>query len=204
MRQQNALLLAAGFAPIWRETSLGEPEFEQIERALQHMLEQQEPFPAVVIDRRWNLLRSNRSAVRMVEFLVGPLESGVAINLADALVAPNVLRPYLVNWTEIVRHFIASVEADAWEDGTSETTDLLDRLMQYDGVRTALRATPSNGEGGPVLPMILAKNDVTLRLFTTIATLGTPRNVTLDELRIESFFPVDEHTEEVFRQWATA
>lgn len=204
MRQQNAFLLAAGFAPIWRETSLGEPELEQIERALGHMLAQQEPYPAVVVDRRWNLLRSNQSAVRMVEFLVGPLEPGTAINLADALVAPDILKPYLVNWTEIVRHFISSVEADAWEDGTSETSDLLDRLLRYHGVGMALREAPSRGEGGPVLPMIFAKNDVTLRLFTTIATLGTPRNVTLDELRIESFFPVDDHTEQMFREWATA
>lgn len=204
MRQQNALLLAAGFAPIWRETRLGEPELHQIERALGHMLAQQEPYPAVVVDRRWNLLRSNQGAIRMVEFLVGPLEPGVAINLADALVAPNVLRPYLVNWKEIIRHFIASVEADAWEDGTSATAELLERLMSYDGVKAALREAPSKGEGGPVLPMIFLKNDVTLQLFTTIATLGTPQNVTLDELRIESFFPIDDDTEATFRMWASA
>ena len=202
MRQQNALLLAAGYAPIWRETRLGEPELQQIERALDHMLAQQDPFPAVVVDRRWNLLRSNAGIVRMVEFLVGPLEPGVAINLADALVAPDVLKPHLRNWPEIVRHFIASVEADAWEDGTPETAALLDRLMGYAGVREALRATPSRGEGGPVLPMIFAKDGVELRLFTAIATLGTPQNVTVDELRIESFFPVDAETEAVFREWA--
>ena len=204
MRQQNAILLAAGFAPIWRETRLGEPELQQIERALGHMLAQQEPYPAVVVDRRWNLLRSNQGAIRMVEFLVGPLEPGVAINLADALVAPNVLRPCLVNWKEIIRHFIASVEADAWEDGTSATAELLERLMSYDGVTAALREAPSKGEGGPVLPMIFLKNDVMLQLFTTIATLGTPQNVTLDELRIESFFPIDDDTEATFQKWASA
>lgn len=199
-RQQNSLVLAAGFAPVWRETSLGEPELEQIERALGHMLAQQEPYPAVVVDRRWNLLKANMSAVRMVEFFVGPLEAGAAINLADALVAPDVLRPYLNNWPEVVRHFIASVEADAWEDGTSETAELLDRLMNYDGVRASLRE-PSKGNGGPVLPMIFSKGDVSLSLFTTIATLGTPQNITLDELRIENFFPTDNETETVFRAW---
>ena len=204
MRQQNALLLAAGFAPVWRETRLGEPELHQVERALGHMLAQQEPYPAVVVDRRWNLLRSNRSALRLVEFLVGPLDPGTSVNLADALVAPNVLRPFLVNWKEIIRHFVASVEADAWEDGTPETAALLDRLMRYDGVRAALRdASSDSGGGGPVLPMIFAKDEVTLRLFTTIATLGTPQNVTLAELRIESFFPMDAETEATFRDWAS-
>lgn len=202
MRQQNVLLLAAGFAPVWRETSLGEPELEQIERALRHMLSQQEPYPAVVVDRRWNLLKANQSAVRMVEFFVGPLEPGAAINLADALVAPDVLRPYLKNWPEIVRHFIASVEADAWEDGTPETAELLDRLMSYNGVQASLRGEPFNGEGGPVLPMVFSKGNLTLRLFTTIATLGTPQNITLDELRIENFFPVDDETAAIFRGWA--
>jgi transcriptional regulator with XRE-family HTH domain len=204
MRQQNALLLAAGFAPIWRETQLGEPELVQIERALEHMLTQQEPFPAVVVDRRWNLLRTNASAVRLVEFFTSPLDPDTPINLADALVAPDVLKPFLVNWRDIVRHFIASVEADAWEDGTRETAALLDRLMSYDGVRAALRGAPSAGAGGPVLPMIFAKDDVTLQLFTSIATLGTPRNVTLDELRIENFFPMDEETEATFKLWALA
>lgn len=203
MREQNAVLLAAGFAPIWRETRLGEPELQQIERALEHMLARQEPYPAVVVDRRWNLLKSNRGAARLVEFLIGPLEPGGAVNLAEALVAPNLLRPYLVNWPEIIRHFIASVEADAWEDGTSASGELLDRLLGYDGVRAAMREAPRRGEGGPVLPMIFLKNDVTLKLFTTIATLGTPRNVTLDELRIESFFPVDDNTAATFRMWAS-
>lgn len=203
MRQQNALLLAAGFAPIWRETRLGAPELDQIERALGHMLAQQEPYPAVVVDRRWNLLRSNGSAVRLVEFLIGPLEPGAPVNLADALVAPNLLRPFLKNWKETIRHFVTSVEADAWEDGTAETAALLDRLMGYDGVRAALRDASADGAGGPVLPMVFSKDGVTLRLFTTIATLGTPRNVTLDELRIESFFPVDEETEATLRDWAS-
>lgn len=202
MRQQNTLLLAAGFAPVWRETSLGEPELEQIDRALGHMLAQQEPFPAVVVDRRWNLLKANQSAVRMVEFFVGQLEPGTAINLAEALVAPDVLRPYLTNWSETVRHFVASVEADAWEDGTPETAKLLDRLMSYDGVAASLRGEASKGEGGPALPMMFSKGDVRLSLFTTIATLGTPQNITLDEMRIENFFPADDETEAVFRKWA--
>ncbi len=103
LRQHNALLVAAGFAPEWREADLGAPELAVINNALDYILAQQEPYPAVVADRHWNLLRANNGAVRLVEFLVGPLAPGVKVNLADALVAPGVLKPYLTNWPEVVR-----------------------------------------------------------------------------------------------------
>lgn len=202
LRQHNALLLAAGFAPEWRQRDLSEPDLAQIASALDYMLAQQEPYPAVVVDRHWNLLKANLGAVRLVEFLVGPLEPGVAINLADALVAPDALRPYLINWEEVVRHFIRSVEADAAADGLIETTVLLDRLMGYKGVRKALNLVPVEKDGGPVLPMHFRKGGSSLRLFTTIATLGTPQDITLQELRVESFFPLDEPTAELLRSWA--
>jgi transcriptional regulator with XRE-family HTH domain len=202
MRQQNALLLAAGYAPVWRETAFAAPELGPVTSALGYMLAQQEPFPAVVVDRHWNLLKANAGAVRLVEFLVGPLAPDAAVNLADALVAPDLLRPYLVNWVEVVRYFIGSVEADAWADGTSETAALLERLLAYQGVQSALRRSPVSAAAGPVLPMYFRKGDISLRLFTTIATLGTPQDITLQELQIESFFPMDEETASILRGWA--
>src|SRR5690348_10451423 len=113
LRQQNALLLAAGFAPVWRESDLGAPGLGAVREALNYMLAQQEPYPAVVVGRVWNLLKANNGAMRLVEFLVGPVPTDARINLADALVAPDVLRPHLTNWAEVVRYFIRSVEADA-------------------------------------------------------------------------------------------
>src|SRR5262245_19507004 len=131
LRQHNALLLAAGFAPEGQQRALNAPDMAEVTRALDFMLAQQEPYPAVVVDRHWNLIKANQGAVRLVEFLVGPIAPGAPINLADALVAPDVLRPHLANWAEVVRHFIRSVEADAAADGLKETTALLDRLMKY-------------------------------------------------------------------------
>ncbi|MGN1289265.1 MAG: transcriptional regulator, partial [Bradyrhizobium sp.] len=186
----------------WRQTDLAAPELAQVRYALDFILAQQEPFPAVVVDRHWNLLLANAGAVRLVEFLVGPLVSGTAVNLADALVAPGVLRPYLTNWTEVAGYFVRSVEADAASDGTTATADLLKRLLAYDGVEAALAAPPAGPASGPVLPMLFRKGDVRLQLFTTIATLGTPQDVTLQELRIESFFPMDEETAQIFRGWS--
>jgi transcriptional regulator with XRE-family HTH domain len=202
LRQQNALLLAAGFAPRWRQRDLAAPDLAEVRSALDYMLAQQEPYPAVVVDRHWNLLKSNAGAVRLVEFLVGPVAPGTAINLADALVAPNLLRPYLTNWAEVVRHFIRSVETDAAVDGSIETMALLERLSKYKGVRTALSLGSKKADPGPVLAMHFRKEDVSLRLFTTIATLGTPQDITLQELRIECFFPMDDATGRVLRSWA--
>jgi transcriptional regulator with XRE-family HTH domain len=202
LRQHNALLLAAGFAPVWRETALGAPELAQLRHALDHILAQQEPFPAVVVDRHWNLLEANAGAARLVEFLVGPLPPGAQVNLADALVAPDVLRPFLVNWADVVRYFVRSVEADAAADDSPESAALLERLIAYRDVRTALRRVAIEVGAAPVLPMHFCKGDVALRLFTTIATLGTPQNVTAQELRIESFFPMDDDTARTLRAWA--
>jgi transcriptional regulator with XRE-family HTH domain len=204
LREQNALLVAAGFAPVWRETALEAPELAEIRSALDYMLAQQEPYPAVAVDRRWNRLKSNAGAGRLVEFLVGALAPDARVNLADALVAPDVLRPHLVNWAEVVRYFIRSVEADAAADGTPETAALLARLLGYEGVRGALAASAPEIAAGPVLPMHFRKGDVSLRLFTTIATLGTPQDITLQELRVECFFPMDDGTAATLRAWARA
>ena len=201
LRQQNTLLLAAGFAPVWGERRFDAPELAQVRGAIDRMLAQQEPFPAVAVDRRWNLLQANQGAVRLVEFLVGPLPPGTAVNLADALVAPDVLRPYLVNWEDVVRYFVRTVEADAAMDATAETAALRDRLLGYRDVRAVL-GDPMNDAAAPVLPMHFRKGEVALRLFTAIATLGTPQDVTLQELRIETFFPVDDATATAFRNWA--
>jgi transcriptional regulator with XRE-family HTH domain len=203
LRQHNALLLAAGFAPAWRATELAAPELAQIASAIDHMLTQQEPFPAVAVDRQWNLLKANRAAVRLVEFLVGPLPPGASVNLADALVAPDVLRPHLVNWPQVVRYFIRSVEADAATDADDEMSALLQRLQAYKGVRSAMKSPVPEPASGPVLPMHFRKGDTTLALFTTLATLGTPQDVTAQELRVESFFPMDNETAKIFRRWAS-
>jgi transcriptional regulator with XRE-family HTH domain len=206
LRQHNTLLVSAGFAPVWRESEFAAPELSRIREALGYMLGQQEPFPAVVVDRCWNLLQANRGAVRLVEFLVGPLPAEATVNLADPLVAPDVLRPYLVNWPEVARYFIRSVEADAAANADAATAALLERLLSYDGARrvltTGLGPSAAARSAGPVLPMHFRKGDVSLELFTTIATLGTPQDVTVQELRIESFFPMRDDTERLLRSWS--
>ena len=202
LRQQNALLLAAGFAPIWRETDLGSPDLAHVRQAVDYIMSQQEPFPAVVVDRHWNVLKANDGMMRLTEFLVGPLPPDAKVNLADALVAPDVLRPFLINWEDVVRYFVRSVEADAAADGTPESANLLQRLLAYRDVRNILKKFTVDDDATPVLAMHFRKDNVALQLFTTIATLGTPQDITAQELRIESFFPMNDHTARTLRTWA--
>jgi transcriptional regulator with XRE-family HTH domain len=101
LRQQNALLLAAGYAPAWKERDLSTPDLAVVNSALDYMLAQHEPYPAFVIDRCWNLLRANRGALNLTEFLTGaapPTTPAAPVNLAVALLAPDGLRPFIVNW----------------------------------------------------------------------------------------------------------
>jgi hypothetical protein len=117
------------------------------------------------------------------------------------LVSPDVLRPLIVNWEDVAVHFLRSVQGDAVADGTAETAELLQRLMSYSGVPPLSRLAPLETHT-PVLNIHFRKGDTALRVFTTIATLGTPQDVTLQEIRIECFFPVDDASAALFRRWA--
>jgi transcriptional regulator with XRE-family HTH domain len=207
LRQQNTLFLAAGYAPAWRESELAAPELARVSSALDHMLAQQEPYPAFVLDRRWNLLRANTGAARLTEFLVGPPPTPAPaepVNLAVALVSPEGLRPFIVNWEEVVLHFLRGVQADAAADGSAETAGLLERLLAVPGAPALSQGLLPDERQTPVLAIHFRRGETSLRLFTTIATLGTPHDVTLQEIRIECFFPEDEATARVFQAWAAA
>jgi transcriptional regulator with XRE-family HTH domain len=208
LRQQNALLLAAGFAPVWRESDLTAPDLAQVNGAFDQMLAQQEPFPAFVVDRRWNLLRANEGAARLTGFLTGAAAAAPApakaVNLADALVSPEGLRPFIVNWEEVALYFLRGVQADAVADGMPETAALLKRLLAYPGIPALSQVPLLEEPPGPILAIHFRKGETSLRFFTTIATLGTPQDVTLQEVRIESFFAADDQTARTIRAWADA
>jgi transcriptional regulator with XRE-family HTH domain len=205
LRQQNAMLLAAGYAPAWQERDLSMPDLAAVDSALDYMLAHHEPYPAFVVDRCWNLLRANQAAVNLTEFLIGPAPANTPsepVNLAVALVSPDGLRPYIVNWQEVILYFLRGVQADARADGAAGTASLLDRLLTVPGVPALSDMLPPEVDQAPVLPIHFRRDDTSLRLFTTIATLGTPRDVSLEEIRIEFFFPMDEPTAEAFHELA--
>ena len=200
-RHQNGFLAAAGYAPLWKEGRLGGPELAEVDRALDYILTQQEPFPAFVVDRHWNLKRVNAGGIRFVGFILGAVPEG-DVNLADALLSPSVLKPYVVNWQEVALHFLRDVQADVIADGSAESRALLARLLAYDGMTELTGSAALEGASSPLLPIHLRRDGVSLQLFTTIATLGTPQDITVQEIRIESFFPTDAATAAFFRNGA--
>jgi hypothetical protein len=200
LRQQNALLHAAGFAPVWRESTLDEPALSAVNQALEHVLRQQEPYPALVVDRRWNVLRENLASRRLTSFLNGtptrPPDAAAPVNLADVLLAPGALRPLIVNWVEVARSFVQIVQSDALADGSDETAALLARLLRYPNVPNPADIPRIDQPREPILTI------TSLKLFTVIATLGTPQDITAQEIRIESFFPGDSGTARLLDGWA--
>jgi transcriptional regulator with XRE-family HTH domain len=207
LRQQNALLLAAGYAPVWGERDLAAPDLAMVNTALDYILTQHEPYPAFVVDRRWNLLRTNRGAVKLTEFLTGPSPAEPAAepaNLAIALMSGEGLRPFIANWEEVAHYFLRDVQADAQADGAPETLALLNRLLALPDVAALSESPPHAQTQAPVLPIQFRRGDTSLSVFTTIATLGTARDVTLQEVRIECFFPMDETTARLLRAWQAA
>jgi transcriptional regulator with XRE-family HTH domain len=209
LRQRNAMLLAAGFAPAYQERNLSDPELSSVMQALDFMLRQQAPFPALVVDRLWNLVRFNEPAAGFMSWLLG-LPPGAAIprdgsiNVLRLMLDPAGLRPRLVNWRAVCADSLLWIQREAMADGPgSEATALLAELSALPGMTDAVAAEghlPNlDRRALPFLPVTLAHEGIELNLFTTITTLGTPHDVTVHELRLESFFPADAATADWFR-----
>jgi transcriptional regulator with XRE-family HTH domain len=206
LRGRNELLEVAGYAPIYRETALAAPGMAQVRRALGFMLHQQEPYPAMVLDRHWNILMTNDATSRVMGLFLDPsavAEVG-APNAMRLSYHPKGLRPYIVNWEATAAAFIQWLHRDLLHTGDIETRRLLDELLSYPDVPRQLRTLDLDASAAPFLAIELRKGDAHLSFFTTMASLGTPHDITLHELRIECFFPADEATEEACRRLAGA
>ncbi len=202
LRERNALLVAAGYAPKYPETALGTPELAQVRRAIEFILNQQEPYPAFVLNRHWDVLVANRAATRVNSFVMRGRASAHR-NMARQIFDPNDLRAAVVNWEEVagdlIRH-LHDVVAVTPTDAVARA--LLDEVLGYPGVPARWRMRELGMAPSPLLTTVLRRDGQELRFFSTITTFGTPRDVTLDELHIECCFPVDDATVELCRTLA--
>lgn len=207
LRQQNLMLTAAGFAPIHAETDLSAPEMAAIRKALDFMLRQQEPYPAIVVDRYWNLLLTNNAATRLLTAFIAPEQLQThfyrdgKVNLMRAMFHPQGLRPFVVNWEDFSGHLLQRLHREAIADGESEQSRaLLDELMSYPGIVETWHQSDRTAQNTMLLTIHLKRENLELQFFSTIATLGTPYDITLQELRIECLFPADEATEQGWKR----
>jgi len=199
LRERNTLLVAAGFAPVYRVSPLDDPEMAHVHQAITRIFDLHEPHPAMVLDRSWNVLRLNAGAVRLFGWLAPTMRPG-PLNVLRAVFDPAAgLRPHVANFDALGAAMLERLRTEAGVD--PELASLLEELEAHwreAGMRSARPAGPH-----PVaLPIHLRKDGVDLRYFTTLTTLGTPLDVTAQELRIEGYFPLDEATDTFARRLA--
>ena len=197
LRDRNDLLMAAGYAAMYRATDLDSPLLEQARRALDFMLRQQEPYPAIVVDRSWSILKANQGAVRLVEtFADASAADEWGGNAMRLMFHPRGLRPHIVNWDAMAAALIQWLHRDVLSGlGGAATRNLLNELLAYPGVPARWRTLDLDASTAPFLTIDFAKNDLHLRFFSTLTSLGTPHDITLQEIRVEAFFPADAATE---------
>lgn len=197
LRERNTLLLSGGFAPVYRETSFDAPEMAHVRAAIDCILEQTEPNGAVLLDREWRALRMNRTIVRLLETFVADPSSiaELGANIMLGVFERRALRDAIVNFEEVAGSMITRLHREATAEGQGGAAKrLLDRVLAYPGLPKRFHAADPSAQLDLLIPVHLRKGDVELRLFTTLTTLGTPLDVTLDELRIESYYPADDAT----------
>ncbi len=193
LRERNALLVAAGFAPKYRESSLASTQLAPIRRAIDFMLEQQEPYPAFVLNRYWDVLATNRATTRAFQRLRGgpPLHANVLRQIFD----PADMRPLIVNWDEVAGNVIGHLHAQvAASPADAKAQALLEEILTYPDIPASWHARGPDAAPLPILTAAFRAGATELHFFSTFTTFGTPWDITLDELRIESMFPADEAT----------
>ena len=207
LRERNALLLAAGFAPLYSESPWNAAEMQGIEKALRRMLKQQEPFPAVVMDRHWNVLMANDATSRFFNRFVDLSRRRPPRNLLHLMFDPAGMRPFIANWDEVGRSLLQRVHRESTERVVDlQTRALLSELLAYPGIDPAWKNTKSllvdtAASTLPLVPMTFMHGDFTLSFFSLVTTVGTPQAAAAQELRLESMFPLDEAAEQAYAQF---
>jgi transcriptional regulator with XRE-family HTH domain len=203
LRERNRLMLAAGYAPRYTETPLDADALGGVKRALQRLLDAHDPYPGVALDRHWNVVLANRAATRLVALLPATL-AGPPLNLFRASLHPEGFAARTANFAEWGRYLLGvlrRIESSAVDPVASA---LLEEVGAYPNVRALTDAPPLalEAERGLLVSCELALPDARLALFTTLATLGLPRDITLAELTVELFYPADEATGDALRRLA--
>ena len=199
LRERNTLLLAAGFAPEYIESRMDAPELDAVRRALDAILDQQEPFPAVVMNRHWDIMRTNRAAAHFFGYLLAGQPMGEEGNVLRLMFHPHGVRPFVANWEAVAESLVRRVHREAVGGIKDEVTGkLLEEILGYPGVPRSWsrRASALGSPPVPVVPVSFKKGDRTFNFFSTVTTLGTPQDITVQEIRIECFFPADRETAE--------
>ena len=187
LRERNVLLLASGFAPQFSEQLIDAEQMAIVMRAIDQMLRQHEPHPALVLDRYWNVIRTNEAAPRFFGSFVDLEKRPKPRNLLDLMFDPTGMRPFVEEWEKVAGGLLQRVRREAvGQVLDAKLQELLKRLRQYPGV--AGLKSPFAPQS-PVLPITFRRGDERFSYFSLITTVGTPQCITAQELRVECMFP---------------
>ena len=187
LRERNALLLASGYAPQFSEERIDAEQMAIVTRAIDRMLRQHEPHPALVLDRYWNVIRTNDATPRFFGSFVDLEKRPKPRNLLDLMFDPTGMRPFVEEWEKVACGLLQRVRREAvGQVLDAKLQELLKRLRQYPGV-AELKAPLA--PQSPVLPITFRRGDERLSYFSLITTVGTPQCITAQELRVECMFP---------------
>ena len=195
LRERNALLLAAGYAPAYGAAKLEDDEMAPVRVALERLLRSHEPFPAIVVDRRWDLVSANASALSILSDGVDPALLEPPVNTLRVSLHPDGLAPRIANLADYGAHLLLRLDRQAALTGDRSLLALAEELRSYPGV-----VTGPIGVADPTallfVPLVLRGDEraPALTFFSTLTTFGTAVDITLAELSIEAFFPADDAT----------
>jgi transcriptional regulator with XRE-family HTH domain len=210
LRERNLLLLAAGYAPIYGETSLDDPRMAQVRTVLEIILKTNEPRSAYAHDRHWNVVMANAAFVRFLTMVLGKTPEGLSpmqvstsarVNVLHLLFDPNGLRKFIVNWEASAKALLnEAYRRLAWaRDDTLRK--LITDILSYPGIPSRWREPDLEARQELILPMELNLDGKIARMFSTVTSVATPNDVTLQELHVEVFYPADAETETTLRAY---
>ncbi len=195
LRERNALLVAAGFAPVYPQRPLDDPALAAARRAVDVVLAGHEPFPAVAVDRHWTIVAANPSIRRLLAN-VGPAAARPPVNVLRLSLHPDGLAPRIVNLPEVRRHILARLRQQIDSSADPVLAALLAELAGYPAQADDHREPDPTDV---IVPIRLASPAGVLNLFSTTTVFGTPIDVTLAELAVEAFYPADAATADALR-----
>ena len=199
LRDRNALLLASGYAPVYSEAPWDAAEMRSVKRALERMLRQHEPYPAMVMDRYWNVPMTNAASPEFFGHFIDIASRPKPRNMLHLMFDPAGMRPFIANWESVAHSLIHRVHREAiGRVVDSRTDDLLKELLDYPDVAATWKSvsTADAPSALPVIPIHFVSEGQILSFFSMVTTVGAPQSVAAQELRIECLFPADDDTEE--------
>jgi len=198
LRERNALLQAAGFSAAFAEQSLDDADMALFRRALQATLDFHEPFPALVLDGRWNLVLANQGALRFFSRFVDlgtVLGGGAEFQIVRLCLDGDGLRPFIDNWQDLARSFLQRARrALVLNPRDDRLAGLVEEILATPGVPESWRRPDWSTPPAPAIELVMTLEGRQYRFFTMLAHFGAAQSVTLEELSVESFFPADEET----------